>query len=172
MREEVDIDGQLIKTFAKLPTTIEASLPEQIGVEFLLRDINESSKSSINKLVNDKVTSVKALIQRLSEIRTYLTNVINKRITPNPLIINNIQEIFNHLPNFETEDIIKGLSNQINNNFLMLYLGWLLKSIISLHKLINNKIMLKEEERIPSEKKKEETEKEQKEKETKETKGN
>jgi hypothetical protein len=51
MREEVDIDGQLMKTFVKLPTTIEASLPEQIGVEFLLRDINDSSKSSTHKLV-------------------------------------------------------------------------------------------------------------------------
>jgi hypothetical protein len=51
MREEVDVDGQLVKTFVKLTTTIEASLPEQIGVEFLLRDINESTKSSIHKLV-------------------------------------------------------------------------------------------------------------------------
>ena len=51
MREEVDIDGQLIKTFVKLPSSIEASLPEQIGVEFLLRDITDSSKSSMSKLV-------------------------------------------------------------------------------------------------------------------------
>ena len=52
MREEVDIDGALIKTFIKLQTSIEASLPEQIGVEFLLRDITESSKSPQTKLVN------------------------------------------------------------------------------------------------------------------------
>jgi hypothetical protein len=51
MREEVDVDGQLIKTFVKLPSSIEASLPEQIGVEFLLRDITDSSKSSMSKLV-------------------------------------------------------------------------------------------------------------------------
>ena len=52
MKEEVDVDGQLVKTFAKLTSTIEASLPEQIGVEFLLRDINDSSKTSIHKLVS------------------------------------------------------------------------------------------------------------------------
>jgi len=113
------------------------------------------------------------LIQRLTEIKTYMSNVINKRIPLNPLIINNIQEIFNYLPNFETEDIIKSLSNQTNNNYLVLYLGWLVKTIISLHKLINNKIMLKEEEKLPEkkevEKKKEESEKETKEKENKET---
>ena len=91
----------------------------------------------------------------------------------NPTIINNIQEIFNYLPNFETEDIIKSLSNETNNSYLVLYLGWLVKTITSLHKLINNKIMLKEEEKLPekkevAEKKKEEIEKESKEKENKE----
>jgi len=172
MREEVDVDGQLIKTFVQLPTSIEASLPEQIGVEFLLRDISDSSKSSINKIVNDKVTSIKALVQRLTEIRNYLSNVINRRLQPNPIIINNIQEIFNYLPNFETEEIIKALSNETNNNYLVLYLSWIVKSITALHKLINNKIMLKEEEKVPEKAKKEETaEKEGKEKESKEKEG-
>ena len=170
MREEVDVDGQLIKTFVQLPTSIEASLPEQIGVEYLLRDITDGSKSSINKLVNDKVTSIKALVQRLTEIRNYLANVINRRLAPNPIIINNIQEIFNYLPNFETEEIIKALSNETNNNYLVLYLSWLVKSITSLHKLINNKIMLKEEEKMPEKKKEEAVEKESKERENKESK--
>jgi 26S proteasome regulatory subunit N8 len=115
---------------------------------------------------------MKALIQRLTEIKNYLTNVINKRIVPNPQIIYNIQEIFNYLPNFETEDIIKALSTQTNDNYLVLYLGSLVKSIISLHKLINNKIMIKEEEKLPDKKddKKKEESKENNEKEVKEAK--
>lgn len=53
MKEEVDVDGQLIKTFVKLPSSIEASLPEEIGVEFLLRDITDNSKNSdIQKIVH------------------------------------------------------------------------------------------------------------------------
>jgi len=50
-KEEIDCDGQLIKTFAKLQTVIEASLPEEIGVEFLLRDVSDSAKSPMNVLV-------------------------------------------------------------------------------------------------------------------------
>ena len=111
--------------------------------------------------------------QRLTEIKTYLQNVIMKRVSPNPQIINNIQEIFNYLPNFETEDIIKSLAIQTNNDYLLLYLSWMIRSIISLHKLLNNKIMIKEEEKKPAEKlaekKKEET-KEVTEKETAEAK--
>lgn len=93
------------------------------------------------------MTSVKAMIQRLNEIKSYLLNVINKRISRNPLIINNIQEIFNYLPNFETDEIIKSLSNQTNDNYLVLYLGSIVKAIVSLHKLINNKNMISEDER-------------------------
>ena len=93
---------------------------------------------------------------------------MNGRLISNPLIINNIQEIFNFLPNFETDEIIKSLSIQTNNNYLVLYLGWLVRTIIALHKLINNKIMLKEDEKPEKkeEKKKEEI-KENKEKENK-----
>ena len=77
MKEEVDQDGQLIKTFFKLNTTIEASLPEEIGIEFLLKDINDQSRvGSVSKIINDKEQSLQALIKKLTEIRNYLTNVI------------------------------------------------------------------------------------------------
>ena len=153
MREEVDKDGQLIKTFFKLNTSIEASLPEEIGVEFMLRDINDTNREgNITKLANDKVMSFKALIKRLNEIKNYLEKIINKKIPNNPQIIYNIQEIFNYLPNFETESVIKAMSIQTNNNYLVLYLSWITKTIVALHKLINNKIMLKEEEKQPEKK--------------------
>ena len=163
MKEEVDKDGQLIKTFFKLNTTIEASLPEEIGVEFMLRDINDTNREgNITKLANDKVMSSKALIKRLNEIKNYLEKIINQTIPTNPQIIYNIQEIFNYLPNFDTESVIKAMSIQTNNNYLVLYLSWITKTIVALHKLINNKIMLKEEEKQPEKKdnKKDEKDKE------------
>ena len=48
---------------------------------------------------------------------------------------------------------------QTNNNYLVLYLSWLVKTIVALHKLVNNKIEIKEGELIP-EKKDTKTEKE------------
>ena len=153
MKEEVDADGQLVKTFFKLHTTIEASLPEEIGVEFMLRDINDTNRvGSISKVAQDKVMSFKALIKRLNEIKDYLKKVLDEKIPCNPQIIYNIQEIFNHLPNFETENVIKAMSIQTNNNYLVLYLSWIVKTIVQLHKLINNKIALKEEEKQPEKK--------------------
>ena len=153
MKEEVDQDGQLVKTFFKLNTSIEASLPEEIGVEFMLRDINDPNRvGSVSKIMNDKQQSLKALIKKLNEIKEYLVKVLAGKIPINAQIIYNIQEIFNLLPNFDTETIIKAMSIQTNNNYLVLYVSWLAKTVIALHKLINNKIALKEEENNPSDK--------------------
>ena len=153
MKEEVDEDGQLVKTFFKLNTVIEASLPEEIGIEFMLRDINDNNRiGSASKIANDKVLSFKALIKRLTEIKEYLVKVISGKIPTNPQIIYNIQEIFNFLPNFETDNVVKALSMQTNNNYLVLYLSWLVKTIVALHKLVNNKIEIKEGELIPEKK--------------------
>ena len=167
MREEVDQEGQLIKTFFKLNTSIEASLPEEIGVEFMLKDINDPNRvGSVSKIINDKEQSLKALIKKLTEIKTYLTNVISGKIPVNAQIIYNIQEIFNLLPNFDTESLIKAMSIQTKNNYLVLYLTWLAKTVVALHKLINNKIAIKEEENMAKENaKKEEEKKKEKDKE-------
>jgi len=161
MKEEVDQDGQLIKTFFKLNTTIEASLPEQIGVEFMLKDINDPNRiGSASKIINDKEQSLRALIKKLTDIKIYLINVISGKIPVNAPIIYNIQEIFNLLPNFDTESLIKAMSIQTNNNYLVLYLTWLVKTIVALHKLINNKIAIKEEENMAKDKKEENKNKE------------
>jgi len=167
MKEEVDQDGQLIKTFFKLNTTIEASLPEQIGVEFMLKDINDPNRiGSASKIINDKEQSLRALIKKLVDIKTYLINIISGKIPVNAQIIYNIQEIFNLLPNFDTESLIKAMSIQTNNNYLVLYLSWLVKTVVALHKLINNKIAIKEEENMAKDKK-EENKKKEKDKENK-----
>ena len=172
MKEEVDQDGQLIKTFFKLNTTIEASLPEEIGIEFLLKDINDQNRvGSVSKIINDKEQSLQALIKKLTDIKNYLINVINGKIPLNPQIIYNIQEIFNLLPNFDSESLIKAMSIQTNNNYLVLYLSWLVKTVVALHKLINNKIAIKEGENLAKEeekKKESEKNKEKKDKDEKE----
>ena len=68
------------------------------------------------------------------------------------------------MPNFDTESLIKAMSIQTNNNYLVLYLSWLTKTIVALHKLINNKIAIKEEENMAKEEEKKKKEEKNKEK--------
>jgi hypothetical protein len=56
MKEEVDADGQLMKTFLKLNTTIEASFRKETRVKFMVRYISDSTKDgSIHKMVKNKI---------------------------------------------------------------------------------------------------------------------
>ena len=140
----------------------------------MLKDINDQTRvGSVSKIITDKEQSLQALIKKLTDIKNYLTNVISGKIPLNSQILYNIQEIFNLLPNFDIESLIKAMSIQTNNNYLVLYLSWLYKTVVTLHKLINNKIAIKEEENKAKENiKKEEAEKKEKNKEKEKDKDN
>jgi len=87
---------------------------------------------------------LKALTEKLREMRIYLENVINKKYRYNPTIIHNMQDIFNLLPNLKIEEVVSSFSSKTNDQMHMIYVSSLIKSVITLHNLINNKISTKE----------------------------
>merc|ERR1712039_169804 len=78
-------------------------------------------------------------------------------------IIYQLQEIFNLLPDQDSEELVQSFAMETNDMMLALYLGSILRSTIALHNLINNKIRNKK----LKEKKQEDKDKEKKEKEDK-----
>ena len=68
-------------------------------MEHLLRDINDPSVSTLAKSVSNKMVALAGLKTRLEEIKSYLTFVLEKKLSPSPDIIYNIQVIINLLPN-------------------------------------------------------------------------
>lgn len=128
------------------PTTIGATEAEEVGVEHLLRDIKDASQGQLSKQVHDKINGLKALANKLREMRLYLENVISGKYRYNHLIIQNYQDIFNLLPNLQIEEMIKAFSVKSNDYMYILYVSSMIKSVISLHQLINNKIQNKETE--------------------------
>lgn len=78
--------------------------------------------------------------------------------------------MFNLLPDVTSPELVKSLSVKTNDQMLVVYLASLIRSIIALHNLINNKLAntdaekeeIKEKEGKDSKDKKEETSKEEK----------
>ena len=96
-------------------------------------------------------------------MRDYLQKVINGDMPYNQTIINNYQDIFNLLPNLKLEETVRNFSVKNNDYMYVIYVSALIRSILSLHDLINNKIRAKEieaenikqeQDRIAEEKKK------------------
>lgn len=73
-----------------------------------------------------------------------MEGVISGKYRYNHHIIQNFQDIFNLLPNLQIDEMIKSFSVKTNDYMYILYVSSLVKSVISLHSLINNKIHNKE----------------------------
>lgn len=95
---------------------------------------------TLSTRVGDQLRSLKGLQQRLEEIQEYLSKVVAGSLPINHQIIYNLQDIFNRLPNLEDPDTIKSFSVKTNDQLLVIYLSSLIRSVIALHNLINNKI--------------------------------
>ncbi|KAF7816347.1 26S proteasome non-ATPase regulatory subunit 7-like protein A [Senna tora] len=135
------------KVFVHVPSEIAAHEVEEIGVEHLLRDVKDTTISTLATEVSGKLTALKGLDARLKEIRSYLDLVIDGKLPLNHEILYHLQDVFNLLPNLNVADLIKAFSVKTNDMMLVIYLSSLIRSVIALHNLINNKMLNKEHER-------------------------
>lgn len=111
-----------------------------MGVEHLLRDINDPSTGTLALQIQQKVTGLNGLLSRLTEIHAYLDKVVSGRIPINNQITYNLQNIFNLLPNLNVEELVKNMFIKTNDMHLAMYVSALVRSILALHGLLSNKI--------------------------------
>lgn len=55
--------------------------------------------------------------------------------------------MFNLLPNLNVAELVKSFAVKTNDMMLVIYLSSLIRSVVALHNLINNKILNKEHEK-------------------------
>jgi len=143
--EEVSEDGSETRAaFQHIPSSIGALEAEEVGVEHLLRDVKDASVSTLATDINDKSLALQSLTNHIGEMEEYLSRVINKKLPINHQIINQLQDIFNLMPNLTVESMVKSFSVKTNDMMLVIYLSSMIRSVIALHNLINNKIQNKE----------------------------
>ncbi|CAA2934547.1 26S proteasome non-ATPase regulatory subunit 7 homolog A [Olea europaea subsp. europaea] len=135
------------KVFNHVLSEIAAHEVEEIGVEHLLRDVKDTTVSTLATEVTGKLTALKGLDARLKEICSYLDLVIEGRLPLNHEILYHLQDVFNLLPNLSVSELIKSFAVKTNDMMLVIYLSSLIRSVIALHNLINNKMLNKEHEK-------------------------
>ncbi|KAJ0181663.1 hypothetical protein K1T71_002385 [Dendrolimus kikuchii] len=139
--EEVHDDGTpTSRTFEHVPSEIGAEEAEEVGVEHLLRDIKDTTVGSLSQRITNQLLGLRGLHSQLSEIRDYLIQVGQGSLPMNHQIIYQLQDIFNLLPDIANDSFIDNLYIKTNDQSLVVYLAALVRSIIALHNLINNKI--------------------------------
>lgn len=150
--EEVQKDGSVNRTFEHLPSEINVTDAEAVGVGHLLRDIKDASISSLTSEITAKLAALKSLKSRLSELHEYLVSVAEDKLPMNNEIMYKMQDVLDLLPRLDIPNVIKGFHTKTNDMMLVLYVSALIRSIVALHDLVDNKIMLKVTERKAAEK--------------------
>jgi 26S proteasome regulatory subunit N8 len=142
--EEIEEDGKAMKTsFKHIQSVIGAYEAEEVGVEHLLRDVNDPSVSSLASQIKQKMSSLGGLKEKLSEMGTYLQNVLDGKLPLNNQIIYNMQTIFNLLPNLNVDELLRSMFVKSNDFYMIIYMAALIRCVIALHNLVNNKIKYK-----------------------------
>tara|TARA_B110001452_G_scaffold266311_1_gene272857 strand:+ start:2058 stop:3203 length:1146 start_codon:yes stop_codon:yes gene_type:complete len=124
---------------------------EEVGVEHLLRDVKDMTISTLANQVTQKLGALKGLASRLKEVDAYLQNVLSGRLPVNHQIIYGLQDVFNLLPNTNVDELVKAFAVKTNDMMLAMYLSSIIRSVLALHNLINNKLYNKEKQRAADE---------------------
>ncbi|KAM0929706.1 hypothetical protein ACQ4PT_001444 [Festuca glaucescens] len=105
VKENATQKSQIV--FVHVPSENAAHEVEEIGVEHLLRDVKDTTISTLAT-----------------------------------------KDVFNLLPNLNVNELIKAFAVKTNDMMLVIYLSSLIRSVIALHNLINNKMLNKEHEKV------------------------
>merc|ERR1712038_1846843 len=152
--------AELKKNFAHVPSVVGAMEAEEVGVEHLLRDINDPTISTVANLVHAKMSGLATLTSKLVEMKDYLQDIVSGKIKKvNQEIIANMQTILNLLPNLNVEELVRAVLIKTNDLHMVIYLSSLIRSVIALHDLVNNKIRYNEEVELDFDEKKQQSKK-------------
>ena len=119
------------------------------------RDIRNVTVGTLSQRITNQVSSLKGLHAHLQDIHTYLEQVISGKLPVNHTIMYHLQDIFNLLPNLNVDEFIKSITVKTNDQMVVIYLASVVRSVIALHNLINNKLKNKDLEKEKEEGKKE-----------------
>jgi 26S proteasome regulatory subunit N8 len=79
----------------------------------------------------------------------YLPLVASGRLPVNNTIVYNLQNIFNLLPNLSLPELVRSMHVQSNDFYMAIYMSALVRSIVALHDLLDNKLKYRDEDEVP-----------------------
>lgn len=128
------------RTFAHVASHMGAMEAEEVGVEHLLRDIQDPTVSTVASLIQGKLSGLATLQENLVECKDYLERCARGDCKVNADISANLQTILSLLPNLNTATLVNSMMIQTNDMHMAIYLASLIRTVIALHDLVNNKI--------------------------------
>lgn len=110
-------------------------------------DIKDTTVGTLSQRITNQVHGLKGLNSKLLDIKSYLEKVATGKLPINHQIIYQLQDVFNLLPDVNLLEFVKAFYLKTNDQMLVVYLASLIRSVVALHNLINNKIANRDAEK-------------------------
>lgn len=110
-------------------------------------DIKDTTVGTLSQRITNQVHGLKGLNSKLLDIKSYLEKVATGKLPINHQIIYQLQDVFNLLPDVNLQEFVKAFYLKTNDQMLVVYLASLIRSVVALHNLINNKIANRDAEK-------------------------
>lgn len=111
-----------------------------MGVEHLLRDIGPANYNSVSQGVAETLASLQGLSSYIDEIVRYLGAIQEGKLPLKQEIFEKIQSVVYELPLLATPEVHRALLAQDNSDAAVTLVSLIMRTVIALNKLINNKI--------------------------------
>lgn len=112
-------------------------------IVFYFRDIKDQTAGTLSQRITDQVLGLRGLSNQLAEVERYLGEVAKKNLPINHQVIYYIQEMLNLLPDVTKPEFVDAHNLQTNDQLMSVYLGSLVRTVIALNNLIDNKLELR-----------------------------
>lgn len=89
--------------------------------------------------MQEQLASLRGLQARLSEVRDYLRQVAAGELPINHPVVYYLQDALNLLPDLDDPGVTRAFTTNTNDQLLVVYLSALVRSVIALEKLVDNK---------------------------------
>ena len=166
----------IVPTFRHLPSAVGALEAEEVGVEHLLRDVNDPTASTLAKAIGFKTDGLETLRDRLRDIRIYLDGLSDKckqgdnkdvlAATVARRVLDGVQGVANLMPNVEgflagglqapedqlgaaaTNNMHQAIVSKTNDMHVSMYLASLVRAVVAVDDLARNRFEEKRREEL------------------------
>ena len=104
-----------------------------------MRDIKDSTTTTLTTRVTQQADALRALQSRLRDLRDYLLKVAAGKLPVNHQITYLLQDALNLLPDLDNPLATSSFTSNTNDQLLIIYLSSLVRAVIALHALVDNK---------------------------------
>lgn len=127
--------------FVNILSVIDAEEAEEVGVTHLLREVQHTQHNNLHDILHTKLQSLQSLHTRLSGVSQYLDKVDNGVLQADHAIVSKIQQLLSLIPQIASTQLVAAFNHNAHDSLAVTYVASLVRSITSLHKLIENKML-------------------------------